>query len=98
MSKPIKSDPWLDSNGKGWRRNHIKMRDSLFTPMKASKGPKDISQVGDIRITVGTTLKGRVFQCRDVWKTLEDPHQRVEPFIGQTHFIHLSDAICESLS
>ena len=28
------------SNGGVWRRNHIKIRESLFTPMEVSKGPR----------------------------------------------------------
>ena len=71
------------------------MRESLFTPTKVSKGPQGISQVGDIRITAGTTSKGRVFQCRDLWKTLENPHQRVEPFVGQTHFVNVGESVPE---
>ena len=63
------------------------MRETLFTPMKVGKGPKDAMEVGDLRVTVGITQSGHVFSRRDLWKQLKDPHQKLEPFVGETHFI-----------
>ena len=60
--------------------------------MKVSKGPQSVSQVGDLRVTVGTTSNGRVFQYSDFWKSLKEPHLRVEPFVGETHFINVGDS------
>ena len=60
--------------------------------MKVSKGPQNVSQVGDLRVTVGATFNGRVFQYSDFWKALKEPDLRVEPFVGETHFIDVGDS------
>ena len=59
----------------------------MFTPMKVVGGPSSASEVGDIRITMGSTKSGRTFVIKDHWKELDEPHRRVEEFTGETWFI-----------
>ena len=86
LQQVASSDFWV-KGGDDWRRKHLKKRVCLFTPMKVVGGPSNSADVGDIRITMGTTKSGRKFVIKDLWKEQNEPHRRVEEFVGETWFI-----------
>ena len=85
VKKQAPSDFWI--NGDMWRRRHNKLRSTLFTPLKVSKGPSNPSDVGCLRVIVGTTRTGKPFEHKDFWKSSTNLHMRVEPFRGETIFM-----------
>ena len=59
--------------------------------MKVAQGPKYAKDVGELRVTKGVTQDGKEFIRKELWKNLQDQHERVEPFTGTTEFLKLSD-------
>ena len=68
---------------------HLKPRNCLFTPLKIPGGPKFADGVGDLRVTTGKYKSGKDFVKRDLWKTAQNPHRRIEEFTGETVFLEM---------
>lgn len=74
-----------------WIRVHKKLRKSAFTPMKVSRGPTSVDQVGAWRITLSRSwgpLSDNSWTIRaDEWRRINNPHEVTAPFCGFTAFV-----------
>ena len=87
LQRIVKSDFWAEGNE--YKRMHLKSRNCLFTPLKIPGPPKLADDVGDLRVTTGMYKSGKDFVIRDLWKTAENPHRRIEEFTGETVFLEM---------
>ena len=71
-----------------WIRVHKKLRRSAFTPMKVSRGPTSVDQVGEWRITLSRRCSDNSWTIRtDEWRRIDNPHEVTAPFCGFTAFV-----------
>jgi hypothetical protein len=71
----------------GWIRSHQTVRQTLFTPMKVSKGPSRIDEVGPVRISMMRTVSRPLSRLIvDYWKSSSNAHKRIPPSRGWTAF------------
>ena len=81
-------DSWTGPpQGPTWIRHHAKARNKLFTPMRVIGGPKDHTEVGELRVTTGTYVDGTNFHVVDNWRCARQPHRSMRmPWLGTTTF------------
>ena len=70
------------------KRNHLKMRKSLFTPLDVVAGTKGGKRIGRRRITRGLLQNGTLFELKDDWTLPSQAHFELpSPWVGTTYFL-----------
>ena len=81
-------DEW-SGNAKELCRHHVRARRALFTPTKVDEQlrPCSMKEVGDVRVTRGTTVSGEDFVIHDFWRAAQRQHRDLkEEWTGTTTF------------
>ena len=64
---------------------------ALFIPAKVDEEsrPCSVKEIGNVRISEGTSRNGEMFRLQDYWRAAKRPHQDMkEAWVGHTRFVH----------
>ena len=95
-SKHSEKDAWTSRGEDGkWQRQHLRVRRSLFAPLRVAQGPDSSVHLMRVRATKGVNLiTMKSFSIVDNWTQASNAHRLLDfPWIGSTTFQEVADSI-----